>query len=65
LYADPIVFGKYPKIMAELVKDRLPEFTPEESVMIKGSYDFIGLNHYGSYYVHRTFEPGKDFGSDA
>ena len=25
----------------------------------------MGLNHYGSYYVHRTFEQGKDWGSDS
>jgi len=51
-YVDPIVFGKYPDEMTELVTDgRLPTFTQEESEMVKGSYDYIGLNHYTSGYI--------------
>ena len=38
--------------MTSLITDgRLPTFTLEESAMLKGSYDFIGLNHYTSSYV--------------
>nr|VDC63063.1 unnamed protein product [Brassica rapa] len=38
--------------MVNHVKDgRLPTFTPEESSMLKGSYDFIGINYYSSSYV--------------
>lgn len=38
--------------MTSLITDgRLPTFTPEESAMIKDSYDYIGLNHYSSSYV--------------
>ena len=50
--------------MEQLAKDRLPEFTPEQVKLIKGSYDFIGMNHYYTKYAHRTDTPGKDFGSD-
>jgi len=51
-YVDPIVFGRYPEEMTELVTDgRLPKFTPEESEMVKGSLDYIGLNHYTSGYI--------------
>nr|TKR85682.1 hypothetical protein D5086_0000245540 [Populus alba] len=33
------------------VGGRLPEFTAEESKMLKGSYDFIGINYYTTYYA--------------
>jgi beta-glucosidase len=51
-FMDPVVFGKYPDEMTSLVTDgRLPSFTQEESDMLKGSCDYIGLNHYTSNYV--------------
>ncbi|KAL1190874.1 Beta-glucosidase 16 [Cardamine amara subsp. amara] len=51
-FVEPIVNGKYPIEMVNNVKDgRLPTFTPEESEMLKGSYDFIGVNYYSSFYV--------------
>lgn len=47
---DPIVFGDYPFNMRALVRNRLPYFTEEEAKMVKGSFDFIGVNYYtGSY----------------
>ncbi|XP_039124955.1 beta-glucosidase 13-like isoform X1 [Dioscorea cayenensis subsp. rotundata] len=45
-FMEPLVHGDYPFIMKALVRDRLPSFTEEESKMIKGSYDFIGINYY-------------------
>lgn len=48
---DPFVFGEYPKSMRELVKERLPEFTEEEKVMVKGSLDFLAINYYASSYA--------------
>ncbi|KAL0653040.1 hypothetical protein Bca4012_095731 [Brassica carinata] len=51
-FMEPIVNGKYPTEMVNHVKyGRLPTFTPEESSMLKGSYDFIGINYYSSSYV--------------
>lgn len=51
-FLEPIVYGKYPTEMVNHVKDgRLPTFTPEESSMLKGSYDFVGVNYYSSFYV--------------
>lgn len=48
-FVDPVMFGKYPDEMTSLIKDgRLPTFTPEQSAMLKGSVDYIGLNHYTS-----------------
>ncbi|XP_020420359.1 beta-glucosidase 13 [Prunus persica] len=50
-FMDPFVFGEYPKSMRELVKERLPEFTEEEKVMVKGSLDFLAMNYYASSYA--------------
>mmetsp|Transcript_19778 Transcript_19778/g.14514 ORF Transcript_19778/g.14514 Transcript_19778/m.14514 type:complete len:129 (-) Transcript_19778:262-648(-) len=51
--------------MVEYITDnRLPTFTDEESELMKGSFDFLGLNHYSSKYVHHTGEIGKDYSSD-
>jgi len=48
-FTDPLVFGRYPKEMTDRITDgRLPEFTPEESEMLMKSWDFLGINHYGS-----------------
>jgi beta-glucosidase len=48
---DPIVFGHYPVSLQQALGDHLPRFTTKEVAMIKGSYDFIGLNHYTSEYA--------------
>ena len=66
-YYDPIVFGKYPDEMTQLITDgRLPTFTPEEAKMVKGSYDFIGMNHYTSYFTNDVPEAlDKNWWSDS
>lgn len=48
---NPIVHGKYPQIMRNLVGKRLPEFTKEEAKMVKGSIDFLGVNYYSARYA--------------
>lgn len=50
-YMEPLVYGDYPKSMRDLVKDRLPTFTQEEKKLLKGSFDFIGINYYTTRYV--------------
>ncbi|XP_024020486.1 beta-glucosidase 12 isoform X2 [Morus notabilis] len=50
-YMDPLVHGHYPHTMRVLVGKRLPKFTKEESKLVKGSYDFIGVNYYTSNYA--------------
>ncbi|CAO2832914.1 unnamed protein product [Amaranthus hypochondriacus] len=50
-FMEPLTSGKYPSIMRSIVKDRLPKFTRTESIMIKGSYDFVGLNYYSASYA--------------
>jgi beta-glucosidase/6-phospho-beta-glucosidase/beta-galactosidase len=50
-FLDPIVFGEYPDIMRKLVGTRLPRITPDLSKLLRGSYDFIGVNYYSALYV--------------
>jgi beta-glucosidase/6-phospho-beta-glucosidase/beta-galactosidase len=50
-FLDPIIYGRYPYSMLEIVKDRLPVFSDEESRMVKGSIDYVGINQYTSYYM--------------
>ena len=48
---DPLVYGHYPAIMRNILQDRLPTFSEDEAEVMKGSFDFIGLNHYTSHYA--------------
>jgi len=48
---EPLTTGKYPESMRSLVGERLPEFTEKESKLLIGSYDFLGLNYYTTYYA--------------
>ncbi|KAJ0961709.1 hypothetical protein J5N97_000028 [Dioscorea zingiberensis] len=50
-FMDPLVFGDYPHSMRAYVGDRLPKFTKEQSKIVKGSFDFIGLNYYTANYA--------------
>ena len=48
---DPLLFGDYPEIMKKIAGTRIPAFTKSESKQVKGSIDFLGLNHYVTFYV--------------
>uniref|UniRef100_A0ACD5XBM7 Uncharacterized protein n=1 Tax=Avena sativa TaxID=4498 RepID=A0ACD5XBM7_AVESA len=50
-FMDPLTKGDYPQSMIGLVKNRLPRFTKQQSQMLKGSFDFIGINYYTSNYA--------------
>ncbi|XP_063932814.1 myrosinase 1-like [Zophobas morio] len=60
-FANPIIKGNYPRIMIERIrersikegfqKSRLPKFTKKEIRYIKGTFDFIGVNHYTTHMV--------------
>ncbi|XP_002513440.2 beta-glucosidase 12 isoform X2 [Ricinus communis] len=50
-FMEPLANGDYPHVMKSYVGNRLPKFSKEQSKMIKGSYDFIGLNYYTAYYA--------------
>ncbi|KAL8542382.1 hypothetical protein ACS0TY_003303 [Phlomoides rotata] len=58
-FLHPVVYGEYPKIMQSLVGNRLPKFTAAQSEMLKGSYDFLGVNYYtGNYAAHLSSRNG-------
>jgi beta-glucosidase len=43
---DPLINVQYPQTMQDIVKERLPRFTPGQVKLVKGSADYIGINHY-------------------
>ncbi|XP_072958985.1 beta-glucosidase 22-like isoform X1 [Typha angustifolia] len=47
----PVVFGDYPEVMKKIAASRIPSFTKGQSELVKGAFDFIGINHYTSVYV--------------
>jgi len=57
-WTDALVFGKFPESFKPMFEEN--GFSPAESEMkvIKGNYDFIGVNSYTSYYV-KYDENGK------
>ncbi|XP_010519674.1 PREDICTED: myrosinase 2-like [Tarenaya hassleriana] len=55
-FMDPLTKGRYPRIMREIVGDRLPTFNETEALLVKGSYDFLGINYYITEYIY-SIEP--------
>ncbi|OWM69098.1 hypothetical protein CDL15_Pgr025285 [Punica granatum] len=49
--ADPLVYGDYPETMKKNAGPRIPSFTPLESKLVKGSFDFLGINFYDAVKV--------------
>ena len=50
-FMDPLNYGNYPHSMHLLFGNRLPNFTFEQSMLMKGSLDFLGLNYYTANYA--------------
>ncbi|KAM7250137.1 hypothetical protein ACFE04_022020 [Oxalis oulophora] len=50
-FLDPLMFGDYPNSMRTRVGNRLPTFTESQSSLLKGSLDFVGINHYTTFYA--------------
>ncbi|KAK6242663.1 hypothetical protein SCA6_008052 [Theobroma cacao] len=50
---EPKIFSlaDYPSSMISRVGNRLPRFSKAESALLKGSLDFVGINHYTTYYA--------------
>ncbi|KAK6161988.1 hypothetical protein DH2020_001829 [Rehmannia glutinosa] len=61
-FLEPILKGHYPQSMIEYVPpENLAPFTPQESRMLKGSLDFLGLNYYTAHYAANDPHPkGQD-----
>jgi beta-glucosidase len=50
-FMDPLTNGDYPRSMRSLAGNRLPMFSKEQSNIVNGSFDFIGLNYYTTTYA--------------
>ncbi|KAF5752685.1 hypothetical protein HS088_TW01G00601 [Tripterygium wilfordii] len=50
-FGHPVVYGDYPKSIRSIAGDRLPKFTEAESKLVKGSFDFLGLNYFTTNYL--------------
>ncbi|KAK1398880.1 beta-glucosidase 11-like [Heracleum sosnowskyi] len=50
-FLNPLVYGDYPDIMKKNAGTRIPTFTKLESRLVKGSFDFLGVNHYSTIQV--------------
>jgi len=59
-FADPIWFGDYPEVMRQRIGHKLPHFTDEEKIMLIGSSDFFGLNHYTTMFAANANEIDTD-----
>ena len=61
---DPLTNGDYPHIMRSYVGKRLPKFSEEQSKLVKGSFDFVGMNYYTTYYASNV-PPFNDTGKES
>ncbi|KAI3443436.1 hypothetical protein Pfo_000101 [Paulownia fortunei] len=60
-FLEPALTGKYPQSMIDFVpSDNLAQFSEEESQMLKGSIDFLGLNYYTANYVANDINPNSE-----
>ncbi|RCV12447.1 hypothetical protein SETIT_2G270500v2 [Setaria italica] len=66
-FMHPLVYGDYPPVMRSRVGDRLPRLSAEESARARGSFDFVGFNHYLILRVRSSAEEEelKDYYVDA
>ncbi|KAJ3694676.1 hypothetical protein LUZ60_000053 [Juncus effusus] len=53
-FMDPLTKGNYPLTMRNMVGNRLPKFTSKQSKIIKGSFDFIGVNYYSARFCRNV-----------
>ncbi|CAH2061322.1 unnamed protein product, partial [Thlaspi arvense] len=56
-FMEPLTKGRYPDVMRKIVGSRLPNFTEAEAKLVKGSYDFLGLNYYVTQYAQPAANP--------
>ncbi|KAG2629178.1 hypothetical protein PVAP13_3KG409700 [Panicum virgatum] len=53
-FMHPLIKGEYPLTMRKLAGNRLPKFSKEQSELVKGAFDFIGLNYYTAYFAENV-----------
>jgi beta-glucosidase len=50
-FLNPLVYGDYPETVKKNAGGRIPVFTENELTSVKGSLDFLTINHYDSFFV--------------
>lgn len=53
-FAEPVYTGDYPALLRERLADVLPEFTPEDSRLLRLSQDFHALNYYATAWMRHA-----------
>ncbi|KAK4430068.1 Beta-glucosidase 6 [Sesamum alatum] len=53
-FLEPLIRGDYPRSMRTRVGTRLPKFSQAQSAQVKGAFDFIGINHYTTWYANEN-----------
>jgi beta-glucosidase/6-phospho-beta-glucosidase/beta-galactosidase len=66
-YMHPLFIGNYPQVMIDKIGEfslnegrpdsRLPVFTPEQIISVKGTVEFLGLNYYTSRLANIAASP--------
>lgn len=49
--------ARFPPLLKSKFGPAVKDFTPEEAALVKGSLDFLGINHYTANYVHANGDP--------
>ncbi|KAE8379069.1 glycoside hydrolase superfamily [Aspergillus bertholletiae] len=65
-FAEPIYAGRYPESMVQQLGDRLPEWSPEDIALVRGSNDFFALDYYTACFIkHKKAQaqPGDFLGN--
>ncbi|MED6163280.1 hypothetical protein PIB30_078355 [Stylosanthes scabra] len=62
-FLDPLIFGKYPTEMEDVLGSVLPKFSSKEMEKLKKGLDFIGINYYTAHYIkdciYSACKPGE------
>lgn len=53
-FLNPLIFGDYPTSMRSRAGERLPRFSQPQAALVKGSLDFVGINHYTTFYAYHN-----------
>ena len=67
-FLDPILFGKYPKVMEKVMKQRkishIHSFSRRSYPKVQGSIDFLGINYYTACHVRDKPDIDKENGEN-
>ena len=53
-FLDPMIRGTYPNVLFENLDFKF-KFSETEQYLLKNSFNFIGINHYTTYYMDANF----------